>query len=300
MLRPPDLHPGDTIAIISPAGIARRPATEEAAGLLRSRGWDVRIMPHALGRHGSFSGTAEERAADLTEALTDPSVKAILCSRGGYGAVHLLDMLSPQIVARNPKWLIGFSDISALHCLWQQAGVQSIHGPMAKHILASAAEGSTNTLDLPRLEQILQGGSIYYRLPAHPLNHTGVAAGTLIGGNFSVISALADTAVDPFRTPEAILFIEDINEPVYKIERLLYRLRLSNGSNIKGIIAGAFTGVGPDANHASMYDMIHAVAAPMHIPVALAFPAGHGGSASPLILGRRTTLTVTDQGVTIS
>ncbi|MDE6382869.1 MAG: LD-carboxypeptidase [Paramuribaculum sp.] len=300
MLRPPDLRPGDTIAIISPAGIARRPATEEAADLLRRRGWNIKIMPHALGRHGSFSGTAEQRASDLREAITDPEIKAILCSRGGYGAVHLLDMISPKLITNNPKWLIGFSDISALHCLWLKAGVESIHGPMAKHILASAATESVNPLDLRHLEQILMGKRVEYQLDPHPLNHFGLASGTLIGGNFSVISALADTLFDPYRTPDAILFIEDINEPVYKIERLIYRLRLRAGDNIKGMIVGNFTGVGPDVNHASIYDMIHSATAPMHIPVAFAFPAGHGGSASPLILGSKTTLRVDDQGVVIS
>ena len=300
MLRPHDLLPGDTIAIVSPAGIARRPATEDAAELLRSRGWNVRIMPHALGRHGSFSGTAAQRASDLMEALTDTGIKAILCSRGGYGAVHLLDMIPPKLIADNPKWLIGFSDISALHCLWLRAGVQSIHGPMAKHILASAAAESLNPLDLTLLERILTGEHIEYQLDPHPLNHCGTATGTLIGGNFSVISALADTPFDPVRTPDAILFIEDINEPVYKIERLLYRLRLRNDANIKGIIVGNFTGVDPDINHASMYDMIHSATAPMHIPVAFAFPAGHGGSASPLILGAKTTLGVDADGAVIS
>lgn len=300
MLRPPDLRPGDTIAIISPAGIARRPATEEAADLLRRRGWKVRIMPYALGRHGSFSGTAEQRASDLTAALEDSDVKAILCSRGGYGAVHLLDMVSPRLVADNPKWLIGFSDISALHCLWLRAGVESIHGPMAKHILASAEPESVNPLDLRHLEEILMGKRIEYQLDSHTLNLKGCATGTLIGGNFSVISALADTPFDPFRIPDAILFIEDINEPVYKIERLLYRLRLRDDMNVKGIIVGTYTGVGADPNHTSIYDMIHSAIAPMHIPVAFAFPAGHGGSASPLILGGKTTLRVSDDGVVIS
>lgn len=300
MLRPPDLHPGDLIAVISPAGKARRPATDMAVEVLRARGWRVRVMDNALGECGSMSGTCQERLADITAALLDDEVKAILCSRGGYGAVHLLGHLSPQLVRAHAKWLIGFSDISALHALWLRAGVQSIHGPMAKHIVASAEQQSANALDLPRLEGILTGGSPTYRWEAHPLNHSGSARGILVGGNFSVLSALAATPYDVFATPGAILFIEDINEPVYKIERLLYRLLLSgNMANIKGIVVGDFTGVAPDVNHASMYDMIHNATSRVGIPVAMAFPAGHGSSATPLILGAEAELNVARESALI-
>lgn len=245
-----------------------------------------------------MSGTLEERASDLERALLDKEVKAILCSRGGYGAVHLPELIPPQMVAANPKWLIGFSDISVLHALWLSAGVASIHGPMAKHICSSAEPDSGNPDDLPRLIGLLTCCKTEgYALAPDPFNIPGEAHGTLIGGNFSVISALASTSIDPFATPDNILFIEDINEPVYKIERLLYRLRLSpHAANIRGIVAGSFTGVPPDLNHPSMYSMIHHATAGWGIPVAFGFPAGHGGKSAPLIMGAEAALNVTADG----
>lgn len=299
---PRALTEGSTIAIISPAGIAREPATTQAAEVLRSWGYNVRIMPHACGRHGSFSGSVEERLADITAALTDSEAGAILCSRGGYGAVHLLPLIPRELIRENAKWLIGFSDVSALHALWLSAGVASVHGPMAKHICSSVQENSANPKDLQYLTDILtRGRQPHYDIDPHPLNVGGRAQGILVGGNFSVISALASTPYDPLTTPESILFIEDINEPVYKIERLMWRLMMSPCiANIRGLIVGDFTGVAPDINHHSMYDMISAAVAGRGIPVAFGFPAGHGAESNALLLGAEATLEVGSDGVSIS
>ncbi|MDE6832270.1 MAG: LD-carboxypeptidase, partial [Muribaculaceae bacterium] len=134
MKRPLPLRPGASIAILSPASVINPDYVDGAAATIRRLGYRPLVMPHTLGRSGSYSATAADRLADLTDALTDPSIRAIICSRGGYGAVHLLLSLATLPIESAPKWLVGFSDISALHALMQKHGVQSIHAPMMKHI----------------------------------------------------------------------------------------------------------------------------------------------------------------------
>lgn len=287
MILPRPLKPGDTVAIVSPAGIINPVYVDGAADTLRTEGWKVVIGPHALGKCGSYSGSAQERYDDLANALTDTAVRAIICSRGGYGAVHLLERLSRLPLADDPKWIVGFSDISALHALMISKGIASIHASMTKQ-LANGGENDANR----QLFNILRGEMPSYRFESDPRNRHGSAKGRLAGGNLAVLEGLAGTQFDILK-PDNVLFIEDIAEPVYKIERILYRLRLAGVlPRLKGLIVGKFTEYEGDKNYREMEDMIAEMTAPYGYPVAFNVPIGHIDENLPIIEGVEVELDV--------
>ncbi|MDE7387078.1 MAG: LD-carboxypeptidase, partial [Muribaculaceae bacterium] len=287
MTRPKPLQPGDTIAILSPASAIDPALVRGAADTITALGYRPLVMPHALGRSGTYSASASERLADMTQALTDPSVRAILCSRGGYGAVHLLPALDGLLT--DPKWLIGFSDITALHALWARHGIVSIHSSMAKQLALG-----TDTEPTLKLFDILTGGShaTTWTNRTTAINHSGTATGRLVGGNLAVLDALAAT---PYYTPRSgdILFIEDIAEPIYKVERILWRMRLSGLlDSLGGLIIGRFTEYNPDRNYDSMEAMIADMTSHATYPVAFDAPIGHIGPDNlPILHGAIATLT---------
>lgn len=295
-LRPASLRKGDKVAIISPSSAVNEEYVLGAAEALRSRGYEPVIYPGAVGNEsGSYAASVGQRAEDLKNALTDPSIRAILCARGGYGAVHLLPLISPSLVAANPKWLIGFSDISALHALWRRAGVSSLHAPMAKHLtLEKHDHAATSTLF-----HVLEGGIwTEYPVEPHPFNRLGEAKGVLLGGNLAVLNGLAATPYDLLTGEDAkgsILFIEDISEAIYAVERMLMRLWLSGAlSKYAAIVVGQFTEYRADRNHASMEEMIDDFLrrAEVEIPVIFGFPVGHVSENMPLVEGAQTMLSV--------
>lgn len=297
MIYPQRLQPGDRIAIISPATTVKEEYIDGCAELLRNAGFDPVVMPAAKGlADGTFAAGIEARADDLRTALHDPAVKAIFCARGGYGCVHLLPFFSDEEIRRNAKWLIGFSDVSALHALWHRAGVASIHGPMAKHLSLLGAEDSCSKA---LLSILTEDSGIDYITSPHPLDRTGKATGRLLGGNLAVLDGLAATDLDMLTGMDpdgVILFIEDIAEPIYKVERILTRLYLSGTlQRIRGLIVGQFTDYRPDRNHSSMEEMISRLldrCGINGIPVAFGFPAGHTDYNLPLVEGDNVELIV--------
>lgn len=304
MIIPPYLNPGDTIAIISPATEVKREYVEGAARHIYRRGYTPLVMPGANGPAcGSFASTAEQRIADLRDTVADQAVKAVLCSRGGYGCVHLLPSLPIDFVRDNPTWIIGFSDVSALHALWHRAGVASIHAPMAKHLTIEPFHDRCSEA----IFNILSGDTTMdYHVPAHPFNRHGEACGILRGGNLAVLNGLAATPYDILHaddTADIILFIEDISEAIYAVERMLTRLILSGTLyKIKGLIVGQFTEYRPDRNHESMEHMIDALLTRHRIsgiPVVFGFPVGHVTLNYPLIEGAEVILRVDDNGTTL-
>lgn len=296
MIIPRSLGPGAKIAIVSPSSIIKPQNVYNALPVLRDRGWEPVVSPHAFDRHGSFAGTADNRYSDLAEALTDPGVDAILCSRGGYGAVHLLERLARLPLEDTPKWLIGFSDISALHALLTSRGIASIHAPMAK---ALADHGGDNA-DNRALLDFLAGEGLEYSLDPSPMNRPGDATGLLVGGNLSVISDLVGTPFDVIK-PRRILFIEDVNEPIYKIERMLYQLRLSGVlADLAGLIVGKFSGCAPDADFASVNNIVADLTRDYSYPVAYDIPVGHVTHNIPLVCGAACSLSVGESSVEIS
>lgn len=296
MIIPRSLGPGAKIAIVSPSSIIKPQNVYNALPVLRDRGWEPVVSPHAFDRHGSFAGTADNRYSDLADALTDPGVDAILCSRGGYGAVHLLERLARLPLEDTPKWLIGFSDISALHALLTSRGIASIHAPMAK---ALADHGGDNA-DNRALLDFLAGEGLEYSLDPSPMNRPGDATGLLVGGNLSVISDLVGTPFDVVK-PRRILFIEDVNEPIYKIERMLYQLRLSGVlADLAGLIVGKFSGCAPDADFASVNNIVADLTRDYSYPVAYDIPVGHVTHNIPLVCGAACSLSVGESSVEIS
>ena len=296
MIIPRSLGPGAKIAIVSPSSIIKPQNVYNALPVLRDRGWEPVVSPHAFDRHGSFAGTADNRYSDLADALTDPGVDAILCSRGGYGAVHLLERLARLPLEDTPKWLIGFSDISALHALLTSRGIASIHAPMAK---ALADHGGDNA-DNRALLDFLAGEGLEYSLDPSPMNRPGDATGLLVGGNLSVISDLVGTPFDVIK-PRRILFIEDVNEPIYKIERMLYQLRLSGVlADLAGLIVGKFSGCAPNADFASVNNIVADLTRDYSYPVAYDIPVGHVTHNIPLVCGAACSLSVGESSVEIS
>lgn len=295
VIYPRALVGGDRIAIVSPASSIDPALVEGALPVLRSQGWNPYVASSALGNDGSYSGSMEARLADLTEAVCDPSVRAILCSRGGYGAVHLLERFPAGQFLADPKWIIGFSDISALHALASRLGVASVHSSMCKNLAINGGEDPAANA----LFGILRGEGISYEVAPHPYNVAGAASGTLVGGNMAVLGGLIGTCYDIFRASDPIIFIEDIAEPIYKVERLLYQLRLSGVlSRAKGIIVGQFTEYNPDRNYMAMYDMIRDMTRDLGIPVAFDFPVGHVDGNMPVIESAPCHLEVTGDKVT--
>ena len=251
---------------------------------------------HARGESGRFSGTDKERLADLLEALADPKVDIVLCSRGGYGLQRIID--SPElrsIEMPKAKTIVGFSDITALHQLFGLKGMQSIHGLMCKHIATLPEESEA----LQLFRKALSGEPLSYTLPPHPLNRFGFAEGTLIGGNLSVLYGLQGTpysisAVLDAHPEGCILFLEDVGERHYHIDRMMRNLRMSGVlARLKGLVIGQFSDCDPDPlMKTTVYETILESVADYAYPVLFDFPAGHVEDNRPLRLNSPAILTV--------
>lgn len=295
MIRPRELREGDRIAILSPASIIKPQTVYEAMPVIAAEGWSVYAGEHTFDRHGTYAGTDDARYADLETALLDPDTRAIICSRGGYGSVHLLERLAKLPLEKDPKWIVGYSDITALHGLMNSRGIMSIHAPMCKHI---AAHGGKDE-DTRRLFALLRGENPSVRLGNHSLNRRGTATGRLLGGNLAVAAGLIGT---PYANLLAgnILFVEDIAEPIYKVERIMYNLDMAGVlGGLKGLIVGRFTDYTPDADNRSMEQMIGRLTERYDYPVAFGVPIGHVDHNIPMLCGSDVTLRVDGNGAMI-
>ncbi len=294
-ITPPYLQPGDTIGIVAPARFVTREEIQPAIHLLTTSGFIVKTAPRLFSKHYQFGGTDSERAQDLMEMIEDPSVKAILCARGGYGTVRLLDLLNLRKLQQNPKWIVGYSDITSLHCYingWY--GIESLHATMPINFPTDIRGNESTNM----LLNALMGQPLEYKLPHHPLNQYGIATGVLIGGNLSILSSISGTSSD-ISNMGRILFIEDVDEYLYHIDRMMMQLKRSGKLKaLSGLIVGHFTDMkdnsipfGSDA-----YEIIHSAVKDYRIPVCFGFPAGHAEPNLPLIMGRTINLKVTDEG----
>ena len=286
--RPQYLKAGDKIALISPSYFTPMENVEKTADVLRSWGFEPVIGPN-VGKvvDGRYAGTIAERVSDLRWALNDPEIKAIICNRGGYGTIQLIDQLSLKELAANPKWLVGFSDISTLHGLLTRAGVMSIHGTMSS-FLAKGGEDMTSTL----MRDLLLGRVPRYELPAHEQNITGRAHGVLVGGNICTFVPNLNTQADATAGRDLILFIEEVEESMHNIDRQFNILRM-NGvlSRCKGIILGEFTECGSEFTYASVEAMLRSYLKEYNIPLLCGFPGGHGDINLPLVMGALADIT---------
>lgn len=293
------LHEGDTIAIISPSSATDTATINGGIRTLEKWGYHCVIGPNALNDYHGFAGTIDERLSDLLWALRNPSVKAIMCSRGGDGAAHLLARLSLDTLRQYPKPIIGFSDITALLCAEARAGVKGIHGSMCWAL--KTYEG--NDTISQTLRRMLQGELPTYRVAPHPLNIKGRAEGIVVGGNLSVYNDLAGSEFDPLLLDGIILFMEDTGEGMSKVDRMLHNIEVRGLlSHIRGIIVGQFNKYKhPENGFEDMYAMLHEYTKHYQIPVCFDFPVGHAHLRNfPLLTGAKATLEVTPEGTTLS
>ena len=290
MITPPKLQFNDIIDIISPANYIEEKELLNTIKIIENMGLKARISPNCLGRHRRFSGTLEQRVSDFRYALGNNDSKAILCSCGGYGSVQLLEHIADEITV-HPKWLIGFSDISSLHSLYLSKGIKSIHASMCFDMNKPPQDKPSNEY----LRKILFGENIQYEFTSHKENIKGSASGRLVGGNMSVLSELIATPYNMFNRGD-ILFVEDINEKQYKIERMFYHLKYSGIlDSIKGLIVGQFVNCDSRNRFLNIMELVLNFFPEKRIPICFDAPMGHISDNYPLILGSNVSLTIEDK-----
>lgn len=292
-VRPAYLKQGDKVALISPGYATSMENVEKTADVLRNWGLVPVIGPNVGKEYmGKYAGTDEERLSDIQWAMHDPDVKAIICNRGGYGCIHLVDKMDLKLLTANPKWLVGFSDITTLHGLQANAGVMSVHGTMSSFL----ADGGTDETSL-LMRDLLMGQVPQYELPFHQQNIFGKGKGTLVGGNICTFAPLIGTQGDATKYDDIILFIEEVGESMHNIDRQLNILRL-NGvlDRCRGVMLGEFTSCKADLDYESVEAMLRQYLEPYHIPLLCGFPAGHGDVNLPLVMGAPVKIDVRQDG----
>lgn len=292
MVMPEFLQPGDTIAIVSPASIPQRDDVLGACEVLKEWGYVPVLGEHVLTENGSFAGTIEQRLADLHWALVSPNVKAIMCSRGGYGSIQVLLEMRDGIFADNPKWIIGYSDISAIHAAMTTEGVMSIHGNMCAPLRSEKGNDARSVA----LRKLLGGELPYYKVENDTLNRAGTATGKLIGGNMAVLMDLACSRIDVLTNEDDyILFVEDVDESLQSLNRMIYRMKAAGiFDRVKGLIVGRFANAPANKDFNHINEVFHSVIKDYDFPVCYNFPIGHVEENYPLIEGATVTLTVGD------
>jgi muramoyltetrapeptide carboxypeptidase len=296
MVKPAFLQKGDKVALISPSYFTPMENVEKTAEVLKEWGLEPVIGPN-VGKvvDGRYAGTVDERVSDIRWALNDPTIKAIICNRGGYGTIQLIDELTLAELKASPKWLVGFSDITTLHGLLTRAGVMSIHGTMSS-FLAKGGKDKTSTM----MRDLLLGNVPRYELPAHPQNITGTATGTLVGGNLCTFAPNLGSQADATIGQNLILFVEEVEESMHNIDRQMRVLQM-NGvlDRCKGIILGEFTDCGSEFTYESVEAMLHDMLAEYNIPVLCGYPGGHGDVNLPIVMGAPVTIDVRNDGATL-
>ena len=295
IVRPPFLSEGDKVAFVSPAYWMPQEAIQQAAETFKSWGLQTIISPQANKQDvKAYAGTATERAGDLLWALEDDDIKAIICSRGGYGTMHLLRLIPREKFREHPKWIVGNGDITTLLYGIASQSVQSIYGPMAFQMAFSQG------IDAEQLRNILFGVIPQYHLPSHSHNICGHGEGVLIGGNLTSFNAVAGTGFYQILEGDTILFFEEVEESLHNIDRMFYTLMLQKAFwKVKGVIFGMFMAVRYDLEFNSVEHMLVYHLRNLGIPVCCGLPTG-SNSCLPLIEGAPCTLDVTPEGSTIT
>ncbi len=290
MITPPYLKEGDTVGIVAPARKVDRSEIESFLHLMEEWGLKCKLGKHLLGKHFIFSGTDEERAADLQEMIENGEIRAVFCARGGYGSVRTLQHVDFSNFEKDPKWLIGYSDITVFHSYINKfTGVESLHALMPFSLRKTKDDESIKTL-----KKALYGENLCYQLPPHELNIEGEAEGELIGGNLSILNSLNGTVLFP-DLKNKILFIEEVDEYLYNIDRMMMNLSLSGVLNrIRALIVGSFTAIKDNEEPfgKNEFEIIHEISDHYNIPVCFNVPSGHDFKNKTLIFGRKLQLRV--------
>nr|WP_299342055.1 LD-carboxypeptidase [Allomuricauda sp.] len=295
-IRPPYLTSGDTVAIVAPAGILknREKSISKAMEVLSSWGLNPILGKHLYAKNNHFAGTDTQRAEDFQNAMDDHSIKAIWCARGGYGSMRILDKLDFTKFKKNPKWVVGFSDITAFHGKLDRLGIQSIHGMMAAGLELSEELSDETQQNLNSLKKALFGEALQYQLHSSPFNKKGSATGVMVGGNLSLLQASLQSDAN-LNTEGRILFIEEIGEYRYSIDRMLYSLkRAGYFDGLAGLVVGEISKVKTNTTPFGMSneELILDVVKECDFPVLFHFPAGHGDENRTMIFGEEVTLDV--------
>jgi muramoyltetrapeptide carboxypeptidase len=293
LIRPAYLKVGDTVAIVAPSGILKNRDREvqQAVDLLKEWGLNAIVGEHVFSKADHFAGTDEERCEDLQKAMDDPTISAIWCARGGYGTVRILDKLDYTKLKENPKWIIGYSDITALHNQLHNQGFESLHALMCVSLTQDITEvqESVNTF-----KAALFGNPSNYDLEGSKYNREGEASGQLIGGNLTMLHTMlgSDTSLD---TSGKILFIEEIGEYKYHIDRMLQSMkRAGYFENLNGLVVGDMSKLRKNTTlwGTSVEQLILDALAEYDFPIAFNMPAGHEDDNRALVLGRTVELKV--------
>lgn len=295
MITPPYLKSGDKVAIVATARKVSPAEMDFAISTLRSWGLQVVTGPHLFGENNQYSGTDEERTSDLQMMLDDIEIKAVICARGGYGTVRIIDSLNFSTFEQHTKWIVGYSDITVLHSHIQtQFGIETLHATMPINFPDEGTEAASESL-----RKALFGEALEYNIGSHPLNKHGNVSGALTGGNLSIIYTLSGTPSD-IQTEDRILFIEDLDEYLYHVDRMMMNLKRSGKlTGIKGLVVGGLIKMNdntvPFGKQAEQ--IISEYAQEAGIPVCFNFPAGHIADNRALIMGREARLDIDKKGV---
>ncbi len=296
---PPCLQPGNTIALVCPSGYMAIEKAQTCIDVLQQWGYKVKVGT-TVGSHSAtyFSGTDEERLINFQQILDDDEVHAVLCARGGYGLSRIIDHISFKKFKKQPKWVIGFSDITVLHShIYSNYGIATLHAPMA----GAFNDGGFNNEYVQSLKNALEGKRIKYECAAHEFNRKGEAVGELVGGNLALLAHMVGTPSD-IKTKGRILFLEDVGEYLYNIDRMMRQLQRSGKlSKLAGLIIGGFSDT-KDTERPfgqTAYEIIHDIVKEYDYPVCFGFPVSHEKENYALKVGEGYKLKVGRGKVTL-
>jgi muramoyltetrapeptide carboxypeptidase len=299
MIIPSHLKKGDTIAITCTAGFMQKKNAELCVKALKKEGYNV-VVSNTVGGNSKnyFSSTDEHRLAEIQKYLDDKNVKAILCGRGGYGTGRILDQINFTKFIKHPKWIIGFSDITILlNHITSNFKIATLHAPMS----TAFNNASHNIENVNSLLNTLKGNSHYYETTPHKLNKIGHCKGKLVGGNLALLANAIGTPSD-IKTKNCLLFIEDIGEQLYAVDRMLYQLKRSGKlAKLSGLIIGNFTDMADtDRPYGkSIYEIINDVVSEYNYPICFDFPVGHGNENRALKIGVKYALDVNEKNTVL-
>jgi muramoyltetrapeptide carboxypeptidase len=294
MITPPYLKKGDKIALVSPARKVSPSEVETAINIFKSWGLEVVLGKHLYDSYNQFAGSDEERLADFQQMLDDESIRAIICSRGGYGTVRIIDKLDFTWYMQSPGWIIGYSDFTVLHShIHEHCGVETLHAVMPVNF-KDKCDGNPSVITL---KKALFGKDLIYHVPGEQLNRKGICKGPLVGGNLSILYSLTNTSSD-IKTNGKILFIEDVDEYLYHIDRMMMNLRRSGKlEGLAGLIVGSMNKMHDNNEpfNKTANEIISEALEDYPYPVCFNFPAGHIDDNRALILGREVKLDVGEE-----
>ncbi len=282
---PPYLKKGDTIGMVCPAGFMPFEKVQTCVNVLQDWGYNIKVGKTVGGGSATyFSGTDEERLDDFQQMLDDDEIKVVLCARGGYGTGRIIDKIDFKKYRKQPKWIVGYSDITILHShLYSNYYISSLHAPMAG---AFNEEGFKNEF-VQSLKNALEGKKIKYQCGIHEFNRKGEAVGELVGGNLALLAHLVGTDSD-IKTRGKILFIEDVGEQIYNLDRMMYQLKRSGKlSRLAGLIFGGFTET-KDTDRPfgkTVYEILGDIINEYDYPVCFDFPVSHSDRNYALKIG---------------